>query len=353
MPAPLSASQIEPTLIEYWQIEPIMISAAESGVHIDRFLQQVGLLGGLAGTKPDEKLRLSDYFRLQRDIARALDDLTLQLSERKLTYQTGDFVLSQMRKAENLRDAIGSLAEYFNMMHGDAYNSVRLSADHLTLVVDDSTFPYTFRDDDRLTHFVGDCVLIKVHCLLDSLSNGLAGQALRRIGLLRSRAEPGRMQNLFWTVPIKYERAAYELVYDFETTCQAIKTPGSIDLSTVGIFARVIDHLEARAPSAHSRSFKSQTLDLVARGLNQQSDVASALNISVATLRRRLSEEASSFRDLVQEVKFEQAERLLAKGRSTAQVSEQLDYSDVRAFNRAFKKWKGETPAAYAKAHSR
>jgi len=35
---------------------------------------------------------------------------------------------------------------------------------------------------------------------------------------------------------------------------------------------------------------------------------------------------------------------------SLAEISERLGYSEQSAFNRAFKKWFGETPKAYAKA---
>ena len=79
-------------------------------------------------------------------------------------------------------------------------------------------------------------------------------------------------------------------------------------------------------------------------------DIAARLGISVATLRRRVSEEETSFRTLLLQVRCEEAKAMLERGRSVNQVSEQLDYSDIRAFNRAFKKWAGQTPAAFAKS---
>ena len=41
---------------------------------------------------------------------------------------------------------------------------------------------------------------------------------------------------------------------------------------------------------------------------------------------------------------------MLSQGMSVSQVSDSLGYSDVRAFNRAFKKMRGVSPAAYAKS---
>lgn len=338
--------ELNPVYVMFDQIRPILSSARENGVPVDRFLRNLGLPEGGAD---NTRISLVDYFRLQRDVARSLDDLTANLSERKLTYQTGSFIISQVQDARTLQDVITGLAGYFNMMHGDAYNSVRQNQDSLSLIIDDSAFPYRFRRDGELTHLVGDCLLIKVHCLLDSLSNGLASQALSKVKLQRVRVSSTGRQNGFWTVPVKYGHPVYELVYDFETACLSIPKMSRVDLSTDGIFARVINHLERMSPVGGERSFKARTLELIAGGLIQQGDVAKQLGISTATLRRRLCEEEVSFKGMVEQSRFEQAETLLRKGQSVVQVSEFLNYSDIRSFNRAFKSWKGQTPAAFAK----
>ena len=72
--------------------------------------------------------------------------------------------------------------------------------------------------------------------------------------------------------------------------------------------------------------------------------------MSVATLRRRLSEEGSHFRQLLLTARLRRAEAMLRRGCSVARTTEELEYSDIRAFNRAFKRWKGQTPAAFAQA---
>lgn len=345
-----SSSMADSTLVEFRQIEPILRSVEIGEDVLARILRQIGLPGDMDDISPETTLRIADYFRLQRDIARALDDLTVQMSTRKLTYETGRFIISQIETSETLQDAVRGLADYFNMLHGDTYNLVRVTANTLTLVIDDTTFPYTFSGDVPVVHFVGDCLAIKLHCLLDSLSHGLAEHALRRIGLKRRRSDEGDRQNGFWSVPIKYGRPTYELVYDFDLACEQVDLHTDLDLSMTGIFARVISYLDTHRGVTDQRSFKERTLDLVANGARHQGDVARQLGISVATLRRRLDAENTGFRSLTHQARLHQAEALLAKGQSVTRVSEKLDYSDVRAFNRAFKKWKGQTPAAFARA---
>ncbi len=337
------------TSVRFAQVRPILVSAADSGVDVEGILERLGFADGLRATDPERRLELKDYYRIQRDIAQSLDDLTARLSERTLTYKTGNFVIAQAQQSRTLQDAMVSLAEHFNMMHGAPYNSVRVAAGHSAFVVDDSTFPYRFRHDTELMHFVGDCLLIKVHCLLDSLSNGLATQAIRRVRLQRTRSGTPHTQNEFWDVPLEFGRPAYELVYDYDIACQPIPDIDRIDLSTDGIFARVISHLERKSPSGDKRSYSARILELVAEDCVDQGEVAERLGISVATLRRRLDEEDVCFRDLVRQARFNKAEQLLSHGRSVSQVCETLNYSDIRAFNRAFKKWKGLTPAEFAK----
>lgn len=298
---------------------------------------------------PNQDIPLIDYFRIERDIARALDDLTAHMSTRKLTYQTGSFVVDQVKTATTLAEAMSRLADYFNMMHGGPYNSVQRAGQTITLTIDDRAFPYSITEPRSLIHLIGECVQIKVHCLLDSLSEGLAAKALRRVAIVRADAASKTPHLSFWARPPQAGRQSYALTYDLTLASGKIPRPESLDLSSDGIFSRVINHLEKTGESHREQRFTDRALDLITEGEWQQDRVAEHLGVSVATLRRRLSEEGASFRDLVKENRLKQAETMLLKGHSVQRVTEALNYSDIRAFNRAFKRWIGTTPAAFSK----
>ncbi|HEU4412906.1 MAG TPA: AraC family transcriptional regulator [Polyangiaceae bacterium] len=76
--------------------------------------------------------------------------------------------------------------------------------------------------------------------------------------------------------------------------------------------------------------------------------VARRLGVSRRTLQRRLEARGLTFEALVDEVRRAEAELLL---RTTSlpilDVSEQVGYSDSRAFRRAFQRWTGVTPAKF------
>ena len=332
------------------QLDLLLEEAERSGVDSDDVLRSLGheKRDALELASKDDQVSLIEFFRIEGEVARRLDDLTAHLSERKLTYETGAFVTSQIDQSTTLSEALQNLAQYFNMMHGEHYNTVRTTDRTITLIINAANFPYTLKDEPSMVHFVGESVLIKVQCLLDSLSGGLAMAALRRVSGKRGLTEPIPSHLGFWTAPVSFGQDTYELCFDKLLALEPMSTPQALDMSSKGVFSRVISYLEQYEPAAEQQSYRARTFELIRNGVTQQETVAHRLSISVATLRRRLEEEGTSFRALMSEHLLEKATALLRKGQSVAQVSEALDYSDIRAFNRAFKRWQGETPAKYA-----
>ena len=76
--------------------------------------------------------------------------------------------------------------------------------------------------------------------------------------------------------------------------------------------------------------------------------VARELAVSTRTLRRRLAESGTSFQELLDEVREVLAQELLAT-LAVEDVALRLGYAEASSFIHAFKRWKGVTPAAYAR----
>jgi AraC-like DNA-binding protein len=78
---------------------------------------------------------------------------------------------------------------------------------------------------------------------------------------------------------------------------------------------------------------------------------ARALAVSRRTLSRRLADEGSSFRNILDDVRREFACALLQdRSLSVADVAFFLEYSEPAAFNRSFRRWTGQTPRAFRSA---
>ncbi len=81
------------------------------------------------------------------------------------------------------------------------------------------------------------------------------------------------------------------------------------------------------------------------------SDVAAELDIHPRTLRRRLAEEDTSFRALLNEARSTVAADLLRNvGLTVEEVSTRLGYTEVSTFSHAFKRWYGVAPSAYSRS---
>jgi len=76
--------------------------------------------------------------------------------------------------------------------------------------------------------------------------------------------------------------------------------------------------------------------------------VARMLHVSVRTLQRRLGESGTTFREVADAVHGQLAEAHLADpGVSIAEVAFLLGFSDQSSFNRAFRRWTGESPGRW------
>ncbi|WP_306362899.1 AraC family transcriptional regulator [Nocardia sp. CC227C] len=85
-------------------------------------------------------------------------------------------------------------------------------------------------------------------------------------------------------------------------------------------------------------------------GAVDQAAVAADLHMSVRTLRRRLADEGTTFRELVCETTGMLAEELLAAGFTVDTVASRLGYASPSAFTAAFREWTGQTPGRFARA---
>jgi AraC-like DNA-binding protein len=76
--------------------------------------------------------------------------------------------------------------------------------------------------------------------------------------------------------------------------------------------------------------------------------LAARLKVSVRTLHRSLAAERTSYRQLLDKLRLEIAERHLLDDRlSIAEVAFLLGFSELSAFHRAFKRWTGQTPMSF------
>lgn len=128
-------------------------------------------------------------------------------------------------------------------------------------------------------------------------------------------------------------------------------------LGDKGITQFLVSHLDQElAQIDDSPALQTQTKDEIARalseGLPKMADIARRLGLSARSFHRRLAEQGLSFQTLTEQTRREIATAMLQEERyALAEIAFLTGYSEQSAFNRAFKRWMGVTPATYRKSH--
>ncbi|WP_109439945.1 AraC family transcriptional regulator [Acinetobacter haemolyticus] len=95
-------------------------------------------------------------------------------------------------------------------------------------------------------------------------------------------------------------------------------------------------------------SFNNIIEDLIydeSMGISSLTEILEKMKISERTLQRKLENEGTNFRELVDKVRCEKAIQLLNNPNlSIENIAHHLGYTNAKNFSRAFKRWTGSTP---------
>jgi len=182
-------------------------------------------------------------------------------------------------------------------------------------------------------------------------------QAIRQLGISPPRAVEVRLRHaaprdaagyldLYGIAP-RFGCPRYELVYpaglrDVGVTTFNSRLRDYFDLEC----RRAIEKLGADAGvAAQVRKALIGAMDGGDSGIEA---IGKRLGMSTRSLQRRLSEEQTSYNDLLAEVREQFAKRYLARGTVTAsEVAYLIGFTEPPAFFKAFKRWTGLTPREF------
>ena len=179
----------------------------------------------------------------------------------------------------------------------------------------------------------------------------------------RSLFDPGRM--CFTSARVAYDAPAWAAEYEIVTKCPVEFGMSSNELrfnaSLLDIPFSLAEESVAELCAQQCQEIMNQmssqedSVDEVRRALlhspgamPNMNQVARQLHLSPRTLRRRLRDARTSFREIIADVRMKLATQYLSStGLPMAEIAYLLGYSDVTAFHRSFKKHYSTTPAAY------
>jgi AraC-like DNA-binding protein len=241
-----------------------------------------------------------------------------------------------MSAARTAGEAAEICLRYPKQAGGISSGRLEQGQDHVALIVD-----CHLHDDTILPFVIEECFASSL-----TVSRILVGNACRFRALELTYPEPayGARYREIFGCPVHFgcARNSAQIAHD----CMSLPI-ATRSAATVAWRVRLLEQ-RARGKTRATHPTEDAVEQLVLRSGDARismEQVASALQVSVRTLRRRLREDGSSFRALCERIRVETAQRLLREqGMTVTAVAKQLGFSDAQTFRRAFKRWLGEVP---------
>ena len=240
--------------------------------------------------------------------------------------------------SDTLRDALTRLCRYSRLISTAANMRLQDSDTGLDLVIlpPNGVKQLSYASQDAgMTGFLRMCRLT-------------AGEEIDPIHVLLKRPKPtcdAKLQAYF-RAPITYDAEAYTLSFD-KTLADTLLTNANPGLARINDQA-VVDYLARFDRDSLTMQVRSRIIERLHDGTPNQETIAQSLNVSLRSLQRKLSNEDTNFKTLLESTRRELALHYIREThRSLGEITYLLGFSEPSNFTRAFKRWTGVSPIVY------
>ena len=300
---------------------------------------------GLDPTKlrdPDARFPVEGMCRLWRLAVQVTGDPYFGLNAAGFWHPTTMNALGYSWMAsDSLRDALNRMTRYGRLVTTVAEMKLEEFDDHFTFrirpLMARSNVPYEAVDAGLAT-FVSMC----------RMSYGDDFHPLRVVTQRPEFGDPTRYLEYF-CAPVEFSTPDNILYFSKESLEAHLPTANP---RLARINDRIVtEYLAQFDKGSTAMRVRAKLIDLLSAGNVAQRDVADSLHMSLRTLQRKLSEESTSYKDLLDETRRELANQYLRQAcLSVGEVTYLLGFSEPSNFARAFKRWTGRTPSEFRTA---
>ena len=185
----------------------------------------------------------------------------------------------------------------------------------------------------------------------ESISMNGASLDFTQVNFNFSKPAYAAMYDVMFNCPVQFDQPENQIIFDRETLDQRFTMANEITASLCeNQCQEILQNLKKQGGLVED----VRRIIINKPGqMAQPEDIANQLNMSYRTLRRRLSAEGLSFKQIHKEVVMGLATAYLRQtDLSTQEIAFLVGYSEVANFHRAFKTWFNQTPGAYRQSHS-
>jgi AraC-like DNA-binding protein len=277
------------------------------------------------------------YGTLWRLIALRLDDELFGQDSRRMKAGTFAMICNSVLTCDSLRQALERVLRFLRLVLDDISGSLKVGNHESGLqLIERAELPHVFGQE---------CLLMLIH----GLACWLVG---RRIPITRAE----------FAYPEPPHSVEYRSMYSTVLTFQAPHT--TIFFDSKYLTQRIVQNRRSlkdflrtapesilvkyeNAVSLSARVRRSLLTSLGNKTIEFDS-LAAAMNMTPATLRRRLHDEGTSYQAIKDRLRRDLAISYLSDfKRSTTEIGLELGYSERSAFHRAFRNWTGVAPGEF------
>lgn len=322
-----------------WAYAEMLLEGASSQSFDSAELLQAARIPKRARTQP---LEVADYVRLMRVVTTSMNDEMMGMLHRP--QRLGYFALacSHASHAQSLLEAQQRLVDTLSLMDNSLQFQQRCQGGEVALQV--------VRQEGALVR--NELVIELTLMLLHRFVSWLGGDDLQLLAAEFNTAEPGHRlchSQWFGGASVRYAAQSSRLSYSLAS----LQKPVVRSEAEAAAWARRTP-LDALLPSRVGSGLEQQVASWLAAQLRQRAELpdmqaaAAAQGLSTHTLRRRLQMQGSDYLQLRNQVRRDQAIKLLNTTEHSVEcIANQLGFSEASAFVRAFRGWTGLTPRHY------
>jgi len=221
------------------------------------------------------------------------------------------------------------------------FASTRTTALGLALYVEGDTVSLVIEERAELGA-LRELAVISVMVLLWQAGQGLTGRTLMGSAECAFPVPEWIAKVPFAASIIQFDRPAHRLVFPRALLDLPVKTADQVATQ----LARA--QCERELAAIADAGLVGRVRAAVEAGAQDLPAVAKQLRMSTRTVKRRLAERGTTFREVVDDLRRQRALLLIEdRGLTLDDIAGRLGYTETPNFTRAFRRWTGTTPAAY------
>ena len=327
-------------------LSPLLHAGKASGASVPTMLQRYDIEPAML-EQPDQWLSISRYMRIGHDLIDTSGNLALGLDAGQSSKLQGlGLIGPMMLTSPTLDDALECLVHYQAL-----YSSYLQGQSNYYMLGRDFCLQfYSIKPYNQYNHFVVDFVLTHWYHLCTLLTGRT--DHVKRVEIEFPAPPYIASYEKAVSCPVLFGQQSNRLILDGALISQECSLSAAAEYQ---LLKKLCD--EKLQQVRQHETWTHRTMQVLSRSLTTDAasmeEIAYQLRVPVWTLKRKLHEEGTNFKEVQDQTRRNLAVGLLKESEyAISEIAWLTGFSSAEAFSRAFKRWEGASPGEFRKKHT-